>query len=190
MKNLKVIFDCDDILWPLNKRMAKMAGIDFDKLYTYSIKDNVNFTEEERNKIINIYGSTELFKNINWYDGIDRIKYLDADIFISTNCYTEDIAKMKRQQLKEVLKIPDDKIYTHVINNEKRKLVDDDAYIFIDDSPYNRKESNALFNILMKKPWNITKESDDLMSPNRPYKCDTLNDIIDLVIFLIDKSET
>ena len=181
MEKLKVVFDCDDILWPLNKRMAKIAGINFDDLYTYSIKDNKNFSQEEKEKIIEIYGSTQLFTDINWYKGIEKINDINAEIIISTNCYTKDIASLKRKQLKEILNITDDKIHTHIINDEKEKDIDKDVYIFVDDSPYNIKESYAPFNILMKKPWNITKESNDLMISQNIYKYDTLEEIIKAV---------
>ena len=187
MEKLKVVFDCDDILWPLNKKMAKIAGINFDDLYTYSIKDNKNFSQEEKEKIIGIYGSTQLFTDINWYKGIEKINDINAEIIISTNCYTKDIANLKRKQLKEILNITDDKIHTHIINDEKEKDIDKDVYIFVDDSPYNIKESYAPFNILMKKPWNITKESNDLMIKQNVYKYDTLEEIIKAVNFLINK---
>ncbi len=186
-KKKKVVFDVDDILWALNKRMTEMAGIDFSKLTVYSVLENKNLTDDERQRAYNIYMNHELFENIEWYPGIERINQLDADISINSNSFCDKASMLKRQQLHDVLTLPDEKIIIRTITDEKKKEMDDDIFIFIDDSPYNIAASKATYNIVLQQPWNSSPEMQAIMRTNGTgyIYCDTLEHIIDLVEMLI-----
>lgn len=182
-----VIFDVDDILWALNRKMTAMTGIDYDKLVVYSILENELLPEEDRKNAYAVYTGHELFENIEWYDGIERINKLNADVRINSNSLNEKAAEMKREQLKSVLTLTDDKILIHNVKDEKKKKIIDGAFILVDDSPYNIASSTAKYNIVLKQPWNSSPEMEKMMRQNGTgfIYCDSLNQIIDLIEMLL-----
>ena len=186
-KNKIVVFDVDDILWALNRKMTAMTGIDYEKLHVYSILENQLLPEIERNAAYAVYTGHELFENIEWYDGIERINTLNADVRINSNSLNEKAAELKRTQLKQVLNLSDDKIIIHNVKDEKKKTMIEDTFILVDDSPYNIAKSTAQFNIVLKQPWNTSPEMQKLMRQNRKgyIYCDSLAHIIDLVEMLL-----
>lgn len=186
-KNKIVVFDFDDILWALNRKMTAMTGIDYEKLHVYSILENQLLPEIERNAAYAVYTGHELFENIEWYDGIERINTLNADVRINSNSLNEKAAELKRTQLKQVLNLSDDKIIIHNVKDEKKKTMIEDTFILVDDSPYNIAKSTAQFNIVLKQPWNTSPEMQKLMRQNRKgyIYCDSLAHIIDLVEMLL-----
>ena len=186
-KNKIVVFDVDDILWALNRKMTAMTGIDYEKLHVYSILENQLLPETERNAAYAVYTGHELFENIEWYDGIERINTLNADVRINSNSLNEKAAELKRTQLKQVLNLSDDKIIIHNVKDEKKKTMIEDTFILVDDSPYNIAKSTAQFNIVLKQPWNTSPEMQKLMRQNRKgyIYCDSLAHIIDLVEMLL-----
>lgn len=154
----KVIFDVDDTLWSLNKRVAKITGIDYDKLTIFSVHDNTNLTENEKQEMLRVYADTDTFRDIKWDDGIEHIGSIPADIYINSNNSTEEIAKVKREQLHGILDIPDDHIVMNITGLKKssitKKVIDEDTYILVDDSLHNIEMSTAVYNIVIRRPWN------------------------------------
>ena len=153
----KVVFDIDDTLWSLNKRIALRTGIDYNKMTIFSVHDNQNLTSEEKNLLLSSYADSSIFENIEWDKGIELINELNADVYINSNNLTQEIAEIKSQQIHEILNIPDDHITMNICNKKSdttSKIIDDDTYIFIDDSPHNIEMSNAKFNIMIRRPWN------------------------------------
>lgn len=154
----KVIFDVDDTLWSLNKRVAKIAGIDYNKLTIFSVHDNTNLTEDEKREMLRIYADTDAFRDIEWDAGIEHIASIPADIYINSNNSTEEIAEVKRKQLHSILDIPDDHIVMNITGLKKssitKKIIDNDTYILVDDSLHNIEMSTAVYNIVIRRPWN------------------------------------
>ena len=145
----KVIFDVDDTLWSLNKRVARITGIDYNKLTIFSVHDNTNLTEKEKQEMLRVYADTDTFRDIEWDDGIEHI---------NSNNSTEEIAKVKREQLHSILNIQDDHIIMNITGLKKssitKKVIDGDTYILIDDSLHNIEMSTAVYNIIIRRPWN------------------------------------
>lgn len=154
----KVIFDVDDTLWSLNKRVARITGIDYNKLTIFSVHDNANLTENEKQEMLRVYADTDTFRNIEWDDGIEHIDSIPADIYINSNNSTEEIAKVKREQLHSILNIQNDHIIMNITGLKKssitKKVIDGDTYILIDDSLHNIEMSTAVYNIVIRRPWN------------------------------------
>ena len=179
----KVVFDIDDILWPLNKRAAKMADIAYDDLVTYSIDDNPRLNEAEKLRLRDVYLDPSLFEDINFYDGIERINDLDADVYTNSNVFSRKAEELKKQQLMRKLNIPaENYIFNRVTEDNAKKQIGPDVYIFIDDCPHNIMHSDAVYNIMRTMPYNEHMKNCDIYDRNHKKKniifCNDLNQII------------
>ena len=187
----KIVFDIDDILWNLNERASSLANVYYDRLITYRIEDNYILSDEEKARMHDTYNRTDLFENINFNPGVEEINDLNADIYINSNVYSHDVTELKRQQLRKILNIPDDHYIFNLITpstSQTPKRISSDTFIFVDDSPYNIIKSDAAYNIMIKKPWNISLQAMELYS--KAHKniifCDDLYDVIDTIKQLLD----
>lgn len=185
----KIIFDMDDTLWGLDEKAAKMADIDYNKLVTYVSEENPLLTTAEKQRLISAYNSKELFKNIQWFDGIERINTLKADVHIKSNIFLQEIDQIKRTQLNNVLQIPNENIHLDLVTDPKQKHIDPDTFIFVDDSPHNIIRSNAKHNIMLKHPWNTSSYGTAIIGSKPVIMIDSLNDIIDVIETLLTRKE-
>ena len=188
----KIIFDVDDTLWSLNKKVCMKLNIPYEKIITFSVYENQLLTKNEKKKMLKAYGDPELFKNISWFNGIKRINQLkDVDIYINSNSVNEECTKYKYEQLKVILKIPSNHILINTIGikneNATKKDIDKNAYIFVDDSPYNVSLSNAKYNIMIKTPWNQSSSAKKLIKNKNVIFCENLNEVIDVIEHLISE---
>ena len=186
----KVVFDVDDVLWSLNRRVASIANVDYDKIITYSITDNPILSSDEKKRILDVYFDDSIFEDIEWYPAIKFLNTINADVYINSNALTERAAELKRTQLLRVLNIPADNIRINIISDPKHKQIDDDTYIFVDDSPYNIINSSAKFNIMLNCPWNISPEGLQVLAERNKsvIKCDSLDGIIDVINHIINNT--
>ena len=179
----KIVFDMDDTLWDLNKRACRMARIDFNKLQTFSLTDNPLLTESEKTRLSNVYNNVDLWRDIIWdpyATDIITLEKLGAKVFINSNCLNQTVADFKRQFVPTDLKLPDNQVILNVVIDGKRKELDDDMFIFVDDSPFNISKSTAKYNIIPNKPWN-----QDAVG----YRRESLKDIIELCKDLLRRDD-
>ena len=181
----KVVFDMDDTLWSLNEKAVELANIDYNKLITFMINDNPLLTDEEKENLMKVYMSPDLFKNVNWFEGIERINDLNADVHINSNIFSTNVDNIKRVQLHDVLRITDDKIHLNLVTDAKNKPIDNDTFIFVDDSPYNIINSPAPYNLMLKRPWNTSDEAKIVLGNKPIHMFDSLNEIIDYIETLL-----
>ena len=191
----KIVFDVDDTLWGLNANISKKLHIPSEKLTIFSAMDNQNLTMTERKALLNAYADAKSFENIEWYDGIERILQLEkygVEIHINSNSATNEIIKLKREQLQQVLTLYDDRLHFNLISMKKatKKELDNDTFILIDDSPHNIALSNAKYNIMPMHPWNTSAEGKKSLCGKTPLYYDNLNKIIDAIkqIILTERS--
>ena len=188
----KIIFDIDDILWPLNNRVSKLTKIDANKLITYNPKDNPLLSDNEKQMLINTYNRADLFEDIKFSPGIEKINDLNADVYINSNAYSQKAIDLKKSQLQKILNIPEDHYIFNLITPEtskKPKIIDSDIFIFVDDSPYNIINSNAQNNIMIKKPYNTSQQAFDLYAKHPDKKiiiCENLNNVIRIINDLLN----
>lgn len=177
-----VVFDVDDILWSLNKRAAKLAGIPYEKIHTYNASDNDQLTDEEKDRLNKVYFSTELFEEMNFYEGIERINNLDAEVHIISHVLQTEAAELKKKNLLKVLSIPEENIHLQLVSlgTNKKELLEN-TFIFVDDSPYNIVNSTATYNIMLSKPWNTSDKAYEIMKDVSRTYCNTLNQIVDYI---------
>lgn len=156
-----IVFDMDDVLWDLNDKASKMTGISLSKLTTFSVLENQNLTENEKQSMLATYHDTNLYKDIVFKDDIVNLvnqlhRCDDCDVKIISNCVSQEVADLKRQQLHNVLELSDKDIILHVIHiqDSKKKALPSGIHLFIDDSPHNIALSGAMHCIMPAKQWN------------------------------------
>lgn len=156
-----VVFDVDDILWGLNAKVSEITGIPEEKLITFALQENPLLTDEEKERVMSIYMSSEQFRDIKWYPGVERIMSLEqygAEVHINSNSISQEVVDFKYSQLKSVIDIPDERLHLNLINigDSKKKDIGDDVFIFVDDSPHNIATSTAKYNLMLNHPWNTS----------------------------------
>lgn len=176
-----VVFDVDDILWSLNKRAAKLANVPYEKLVTFSVPENTLLTLEEKERVLAVYNSDELFEEMEFHNGIERLNHLKATVHISSNVFGEIPAKLKMENLLRVLTIPIENIHLNLVTDPYKKKLPEGTYIFVDDSPYNIANSTATHNIMLKRAWNTSELANKIMGDIPRVQFDTLDEIIDYI---------
>lgn len=167
---LKVIYDCDDVLWDLNTHVASLKGIDPNCLVNFAMLENEALTMPEREAMLAGFRDKESFVNIKFYDGASEIlaaEELGASVIINSNAYSEAIAELKRKQLTELLpQMAPENMRINVIDPDGacHKRIEKDLFIFVDDSPFNVALSEAKINIMPRRLWNVTPKAKDIMS--------------------------
>lgn len=168
----KVVYDVDDTLWALNERVFARLEIDFRKDTEYNVMDNPLLTPEEGRALLDGFRQADTFVAMDFYPGADEIlavESLGATVHIHSHCYTPEIADLKRAQLRQLL--PD--LNPNFINmalistDPNGKELDEDTFIFVDDNPYNVKDSTAPINIMPKHPWNTTTKAVKVLASNQ-----------------------
>ena len=192
-RDRKIVFDCDDILWPLNERIAKAIGVKFSDLHTFSIFENTRLSKSQRNQVYAAYGDFHTFKHINWYAGAETIMDLEnhgkgVKVFVNSNSCQEEIAALKYMQIHQLIDISDDQLILNVIDADghKKKDIGDHVFAFIDDSPHNLLDASTKAEHLytINTPWNINVPELDGLNIKR---FDTLEEIIDDIGKLLDE---
>lgn len=192
---IKIIFDMDDTLWSLNKRICQHTGIPYEKIITFSIHENPLLTESEKQITLSSYGNTAMFENIEWFDGISQLNDMIHDeninVFINSNSINETCSALKRRQLHEILDLPDDHIIINDINGKKKnviqKTIDSDTYIFVDDSPHNVAMSPAEYNIMIKTPWNQSDAGKTIVKDKNVIYCDDFNHVLKTIYEILNQ---
>lgn len=182
-----VVYDVDDILHPLEYRIADDLGIDINRfLYTFSVRHNPQLTIQEQDAIIEAFANSKYFQDIEFIDGVERIlepeKY-GARVEINTNAFSEEIGRLKREQLLAAVPgLKPEQIKISVIHYGKshNKVIDPKTTIFVDDSPFNVGLSAALINVMpIWMPWSYSKEALEQLSSKPVTWRDSLNEMID-----------
>lgn len=189
---MKIVYDIDDTLWGLNKKVCEKLNIDENKISKFEIKGIDELSKEQQDSIIYEYTNPDNFENILWYDGaIDILKpeELGAKIYIKSNSTNEEIANLKYMQIKEIMNIDDSRLQLNIITvgECKKKVLDDDMEIFIDDSPYNIANSTAKVNIMLNHPWNTSVDAEKIINGKNVIRFNTLKEINEFVYKYVKK---
>lgn len=161
---LIIVYDVDDVLWGLTKKVYKILHLPYEKQITYQVRENPLLSHAEQTNIMNAYADAETFSRIKFYPGTEQIlqpEQFGTKVLIHSNCYSEAIAQNKLRALRKILPdMPASQIHMNVIDlSINHKHIKDQVFIFVDDSPYNIATSHANINILPREPWNILPEA-------------------------------
>ena len=183
VKLLKVVYDCDDVLWDLNTHVANLKGIDPDCLVNFAMLENEALTMPERRAMLDGFRDAASFVDIKFYDGANEIlraEKLGATVMINSNAYNADIAELKRQQLVRLLpEMAPEKMRINVIDPDGacHKEIERDLFIFVDDSPFNIALSEAKINIMPTRLWNVTPKAKEIVREKNVIWIDDLTKI-------------
>lgn len=184
----KTVFDMDDVLWDMNGRVCTRLGIDESKVVTFKVYENPYLSDAEKELLKSGYGNVDMFRDIVWYKGIEKMKILmdmGMDCSVNSNCCGQDIYEVKEPQLNEQLQLPDGHITLNVIGidtHNKKKDIGEDVDFFVDDSPYNVLASKAKLNIMPIKYWNYNEPAREIVKDKNVIYLPTLDDIMDFLI--------
>ena len=181
-----VVFDIDDILWGLVTRVANQLNIPIEKLTTFVIKECPNLTKEEIDSIYDLFNREETFENIEWFDGVDRINNLNAEVHICSNIFRKELGDVKLVQLIEKFpNIPIENFHLNLVVDSTKKEIPNNTFIFVDDSPYNIRNNIATHKIMLKRVWNTSKDGMDILKDTPVKQFDTFNEIMDYIESLL-----
>ncbi len=184
-----VIFDVDDVMWDLNRKVSELTRIPYEKFTHFSIYENPDLMDYEKQYILDVYNDPETFKNICFktavIDLINRIywDYPRYPVHIVSNCGSRIIKDSKMDQLLEVLDLPEERIHLKQVDLEadhKTKELPDNIYIIVDDSPYNIVRAKAVHKIMPARPHNNVKLDCFVERPK------TDDELVDAVMWHID----
>lgn len=164
----EIVYDVDDVLWPLVDRVFARLGIPLEKETDFNFKSNPILTDDEKQAILAGFSDPHTFDEMNFYPHLPEIlqvEELGAKVFINSNSYSNEIIERKRAQLQNQLPdFPSERLTFNLIKEQAdKKQIRANTFVFVDDSPYNIALSDALVNILPKKNWNTTKAARKLM---------------------------
>lgn len=164
----KVVYDCDDVLWPLTERVCGKYRIPLGKQTVFRIQDDPNLTDTEKQALATSFEEVENFRDMQFYPEISElseISALGAEVVVNSNCFNEEIAESKRAQLSATLPFlrKEDLCVNVVTPHTNRKTIGDDVLAFVDDSPYNISTSKALINLVPIRSWNTTADAKQIM---------------------------
>ncbi len=185
----KIVFDVDDVLWPLGMTIVKRLGIEPERyFYHFKVIENAKLSKPAQEAIIAAFADVRFFQEIEFFPGIREIlepRELGAVINIKSNCFSEQIADLKIQQLLAAVPgLTKDDIEVSIIDYSRThaKAIDTDTTIFVDDSPYNVATSPARVNIMPDLGgWNNDASAKELLRGKTVFYAQTLDDINQLI---------
>lgn len=157
MRKSIVVFDMDDVMWNLNKHVAEIKGIPYEKFTQFSIYDNPNMTEEEKQKVLAAYTEAATYTDIEFtqpvVDLINDVHRLFPQYYVHiiSNSATEAVRDVKLPQLLRVLDLPKERLHLKVIDmptQSCQKKLPDNMFLFVDDSIHNQEMANAVHKIM------------------------------------------
>ena len=182
MKKRAVVFDIDDILWGCNERVLSQLNISMDKIKEYKISD-CDIEESQKSAIVNKYRDVETFKHIKWFDGassILRIEQSGGEVYICSNCLSEEIKKAKYE-----LAISDTRIFLNVVSEDglRKEFPDSiEPFIVCDDSPINLANVKAKHKFTIRYPWNESSYAKELLKNDNVQYFNSLNEMCGEII--------
>ncbi len=164
----KIVYDCDDVLWPLTERVCKKCHIPLGKQTVFRIQDDPKLTDDEKQAMAACFDEPENFCEMQFYPEISELAdifALGAEVAINSNCFNKAIAELKRNQLSATLPFLRKKdLHVNVVTPQSNhKSIGDDVLVFVDDSPYNIARSKSLINLVPMRPWNTTNDAKQTM---------------------------
>lgn len=186
---LKVVFDVDDVLWPLGETIARHFGIELERYFHhFKVTENEKLSKREQEAVIAAYADTMFFQEIKFFPGVENLlrpRELGVMIKIKSNSFSERIAELKIQQLLAAIPgLTRDDIQMNVIDYSRThgKTIDEDATIFVDDSPFNVSTSPAELNIMPDLGgWNSDAAAKELVRDKTVIYAKDLNEINQLI---------
>lgn len=169
------VFDIDDVFFPLNEHVAKIAQVDYDKIVTYCAMDNPLLNEADRRRLYQSYQTPGMHAKMDFYPGARAFGVLARDPrldpWLCSNSIDETVVQNKRYNLSEFL-AEDYILFRQMLNiigmeNAHTKRFPDNIWLLFDDSPLNAIASQAKHVLMPRRPWNISSWGVKTLEPIR-----------------------
>ena len=194
---LDVIIDVDDIMLPLNERVAERAGIDYNKIVTYCALDNPLLSPGERRRLYDAYRDQTLHENLPFYqDAVEFRRLLGIPELmprIRSNSVSEKSTSDKLASLAGFFGPDLDRFDVRIdlidMSQSHVKKMPRNAWALIDDSPHNALSSGARHILMRRKPWNTSEWGQSMLAPikNKIFYYDESGQAVDRILELLER---
>lgn len=184
-----IVFDMDDVMYDFNGRVSRLTGVPVHKFTQFNTYTNPNFTEAERQRILQAYKDPFTYRNIEFDEKViqcinDLHNNWPCQVMICSNCSTSLIRDIKMDQLLNVIDLPEADIWLNVIDMKTesfQKKMPDDIFILVDDSPHNIEIARAKHLIMPAKPYNADVLVNGMLKGRKVHHPSWPDDTVDLV---------
>lgn len=156
-----IIYDVDDCLIDTNGYICEKLGLDINDFTNWDLTEL-----KDRDKVFDMYNKVEPYINAKVFNGVQQIRRFGWDVKFHTGCSNLACGLAKKNRLTEMGFKESDIILDY--NKEKQMK---DCVVQIEDGFENLSRSNALYKILINKPWN---EKCIINSTDKIYRVDSL----------------
>lgn len=189
---MKIVFDMDDILWDFSGKIYRNINLDENMMTAFDVYES-SLSRLDADRFFHELMEPSYFDEVEWFDGIEKISQMTqigAEIYINSNCNSEEAKERKMRALLKIPGIAEKNIILNVNTENKHspKDIGPDVDIFVDDCPANIAHSKAKLNILRTKPYNITETAKEEMKGKSILYFDTLNEIMNFIMQRINDS--
>lgn len=189
--------DVDDVLCPLNEHVAKIAGIDYDKIVTFHTMDNHMLTDPEKQRLYAAYATPGMHRAMGFYHGTKELAkaLLDPriDPWICSNSLDSQVIADKKQGLMDLWGEDYSRFTEHftlaTMDTSREKKFPPGVWLIMDDSPLNVVASGARRIVMPEKPWNTSGWGMSVLEPvlSRVIFYRDLYEAADIIRTLADK---
>lgn len=187
-----IVYDMDDILHLLLKRICTKTGIDFSRACVYfNVRDNDLLSKAEQDVVYDEFTNPDNFLDIDFIDGASEIlrpMELGAEVRIKSNSLNAKIVENKIPQLLAQIKgLTPEMLDMHLIvqGSKQHKQYDPRTTVVVDDSPYNIAGSPALLGIAPRwMPWSCSENAHEIMKGRRIIEKNSLVEVNQCIYLL------
>lgn len=164
-----IIYDIDDVLWGLNRRVSERLGFNYDDITDFDYK-YTDLDAELIKKIYQAYNDRETFRDMGFYDGVEdllEVEKLGATVLINSCACSEEVVEQKYYEIQKILpkvNLKHVEIYSPDSKDRHVKTIGPDVLVFVDDNPHNVAKSQAKYTIVPRKPWNSSERAKNIMA--------------------------
>ncbi len=176
-REILIVYDVDDLMWPLVDSLARRGGFSpEDAEFTFRITDNYKLTPERQQYLIREFGVADNFRNIKFFPGVEQILLpcqlsSRVHVKINSNSFSEEISELKTEQLLAAVPgLKRENIQMNLVTyaEAKRKNLQQHITFLGEDSPNNVAMSDALCAVMPRKPaWTTHPDSLQIMTGKR-----------------------
>lgn len=157
---LNIVYDVDDVLNNLNDYVFNT--LELPMASRFNIRECSEYTKEQQDTILDMYGNVETFKNLTYVDGAKDICEIEktgkALVWINSSCFTKDIADFKVKSLLENIPgLNPDRIILQIGVGHKKKQLDFTDIIVEDCLTNMRVYKQSTSKLLINKIYNQPK---------------------------------
>ena len=157
---IDIVYDVDDVLNNLNGYVFQQ--LKFPEPTNFNIRECKEYTKEQQDTILAMYGEAETFRNLTYVEGARDICEIEktgkARVWINSSCFTQEIADIKTGSL--LASIPGlnpERIILQIGLGHAKEPVNFAKFIVEDCLTNTFKYSNSTIKLLIDKVYNQAK---------------------------------